>query len=178
MEKKLEIALNAVEETYQDLVEIANGILKPTFDPIDSLINEIKFRISNLSIEMIRDYLLQLQLQAYGISDIKEKAAFKAELAEANQKERFAISFNSVDGSAAVKDKLATISVSSEIITETLYNLVSNLLKTKLDQLHRIISVLQSILMSRMQEAKFMNIGASAEVGGTVGNNGKTILHG
>jgi hypothetical protein len=50
-----------------------------------------------------------------------------------------------------------------------LYNLVANLLKTKLDQLHRLVDALKSILMSRMQETKFMNIGSTNEVPSTTG---------
>jgi hypothetical protein len=116
-----------------------------------------------------------LQLKAYGIAEIKEKAALKAELAEIIQKEHFAISFNGTDGSAAVKDKIATIATSSEIVTEALYNLIASLLKTKLDAVHRLVDVLKSILMSRMQEAKFMNVGASNEIAPTT--NGRITLN-
>ena len=112
---------------------------------------------------------MTLQLKAFEISEIKEKAALKAELAETLQKEKFAISFNGLEGSAAVKDKLALVETSAEIVTEALYNLVANLLKTKLDQLHRLVDALKSILMSRMQETKFMNIGSTNEVPATVG---------
>ena len=42
-------------------------------------------------------------------------------------------------------------------MVELLYELISNLLKTKLDELHRLTDTLKSILMSRMQEAKFLN---------------------
>jgi len=164
MDKKLEDALGRVELTYKDLVEISNEMLKPLFDPINELVAAINSRVNALSIDQIRDYILQLQLKAFEIAETKEKAALKAELAEAIQKEQFAISFNGMDGSAAVKDKLALVATSAETVSETLYNLVANLLKTKLDQLHRLVDALKSILMSRMQETKFMNVGVSADV--------------
>ena len=169
MNAKLETALTNVEETYGDLVEIANSMLKPMFDPINQLVSKISATVNALSIDQIRDYILQLQLKAFEISETKEKAALKAELAETLQKEKFAISFNNLEGSAAVKDKLATVENASEVVAEALYNLVSNLLKTKLDQLHRLVDALKSILMSRMQETKFMNIGASGEIPATSG---------
>lgn len=175
MDQKLKNALAEVESSYGDLVGIANDFLKATFDPIDDLVNQINCRINSLSIDQLREYLLLLQLKAYGISELKDKAALKAELAEILQKEHFAISFNGVDGSAAVKDKLATVATSAEIVTEALYTLIASLLKTKLDAIHRLVDVLKSILMSRMQEAKFMNVGASNEIGPTT--NGTTILH-
>ena len=38
MEKKLETALTNVEMTYGELVEISNDMLKPLFDPINSIV--------------------------------------------------------------------------------------------------------------------------------------------
>ena len=175
MDKKLEEALAAVEATYGDLVEIANSMLDPLFKPINELVFKLNANIHALAIEQIRDYILELQLKAFSISEIKEKAALKAELAEAIQKEKFAISFNGLDGSAAVKDKLALVATSAETVTETLYNLVANLLRTKLDQVHRLVDSLKSILMSRMQETKFMNVGGSGDITGTT--NGRVILN-
>jgi len=166
MEKKLETALDNVEMTYRELVEVVDDMLSPLFSPINTLVTTINSTVNALSVDQIRDYILQLQLKAFEISETKEKAALKAELAEALQKERFAVEFNGLDGSAAVKDKLALVATSSEVVAEALYNLASNLLKTKLDQLHRLVDALKSILMSRMQETKFMNIGSSIEIPG------------
>lgn len=175
MDTRLNAALNNVETTYGELVGIANEFLDSTFAPIDELVQQINNRINALSVDQIRDYMLTLQLKAYGISELKEKAALKAELAEILQKEHFAISFNGADGSAAVKDKLATVATSADTVTEALYNLIASLLKTKLDSIHRLVDVLKSILMSRMQETKFMNLGASNDISPTT--NGHTVLH-
>lgn len=174
MEKKLEEALNNVEMTYQELVEIANDMLKPIIEPANMLVSEITSKVNCLTIEQIRDYILQLQLKAFELSEIKEKSAMKAELAEALQKEAFAVQFNSVDGAAAVKDKLATVGTSAETVSKALYNLTANLLKTKLDQCHRMVAALSSILVSRMQEAKFMNFGSASDI--PVTTDGKTKL--
>lgn len=169
MDKKLETALNNVETTYGELVNIANDMLNPMFEPINMIIASVNATVNAMSIDQIRDYILQIQLKAFEISEIKEKAALKAELAETLQKEKFAISFNGLEGSAAAKDKLALVETSAEIVTEALYNLIANLLKTKLDQLHRLVDALKSILMSRMQETKFMNMGSTNEVPATTG---------
>ena len=169
MDKKLETALNNVETTYGELVNIANDMLNPMFEPINLIITQVNATVNAMSIDQIRDYILRIQLKAFEISEIKEKAALKAELAETLQKEKFAVSFNGLEGSAAVKDKLALVKTSAEIVTEALYNLIANLLKTKLDQLHRLVDALKSILMSRMQETKFMNMGSTNEVPATSG---------
>lgn len=169
MDKKLETALNNVETTYGELVNIANDMLNPMFEPINLIITQVNATVNAMSIDQIRDYILRIQLKAFEISEIKEKAALKAELAETLQKEKFAVSFNGLEGSAAVKDKLALVETSAEIVTEALYNLIANLLKTKLDQLHRLVDALKSILMSRMQETKFMNMSSTNEIGPTTG---------
>lgn len=174
MNKKLEEALNRVDETYFDIVDIANNAVKPITAEADNLVSTINLTINSLSIDQIRDYILRLQLKAFELSEIKEKAALKAELAEALQKEKYAASFNALEGSAAVKDKLATVENAPEVVSEALYNLIANLFKTKLDQLHRLIDALKSILMSRMQETKFMNIGIDNSIPATT--NGKTTL--
>ena len=176
MNIKLQNALQNVEMTYSELVEVANDMTKAITQPVNELVEQINKSINGLSVDQIRDYILRLQLKAFEISETKEKSALKAELADALHKERFAISFNSLEGSAAAKEKLAIVEVSSELIAETLYNLVANLLKTKVDQLHRLVDCLKSILMSRMQEAKFMNIGTSSDAGVTFSPNGKTYL--
>ena len=163
VEKKLEEALMNVQTTYGELVEVANGMLSSIVGPVNELVAEVNSKVNAMSVDQIRDFILRLQLKAFEISEIKEKSALKAELAEALQKEKYAVEFNGADGTAAVKSNIATIAASAEVTSEALYNLIANLLKNKVDQLHRLVDALKSILMSRMQEAKFMNLGSSDE---------------
>ena len=154
MKKDLNEALTNVEMTYKDVVEVSNEILDEIMTPINKLIDEITENASSMPVENLRDYMLRLQLRAYELSETKEKSAFKAECAEALRKEKYARSFNEASGTSGAKDNTATIESSEEIIVEALYNLVASLLKTKLDEIHRLTDVLKSILVSRMQEAK------------------------
>ena len=147
-------ALDKVEMAYGDVVSIANDMLAPLFDPINKLVEEINYRINNFTVEEIRNFMMRLQLRAYEISETKEKSSLKAELAQSLRKEKYALTFNEAQGTAGTKDNTALLAASEEIIVESLYNLVANLLKTKLDALHRLVDALKSILMSKMQEAK------------------------
>lgn len=147
-------ALENVEATYADIVEIANDMLHDITDPIDRIMSEINNSLSTLSVESIRDFIIRLQLRAYEISEIKEKSALKAQCAQALRAEKHAKCFNEADGSAAIKTNIALIKASEEIVVEALYDYIASLLKTKLDQLHRAVDALKSILMSKMQEAK------------------------
>lgn len=152
--KDLNAALENVESTYADVVDIANDMLDEIVSPINNLIQEIRDNVAGLSTESIRDYMVRLQLRSYELSDIKEKSALKAQCAEALKDEKYARSFNGADGTSGVRGNIALLESSEEIIVEALYNLVASLLKTKLDECHRLIDTLKSILMSRMQEAK------------------------
>lgn len=147
-------ALDNVEMTYKQVLEISDSILSNITTPINDLIKEIDNNINNLSVDQIRDYMLRCQLRAYEISELKDKSAIKAELAEALQKEKIAQAFNEADGSAAIKDKTAILEASEETVAENLYLLVASILKTKLDSLYRMVDTLKSILMSKMQEVK------------------------
>ena len=177
MNEKLNKALCDLQTNYVELVEVANDMIKDVVAPANELVDRLSSNVNNLSIDQLRDYILQLQLTAYGLSEIKEKSAMKAQLADAIYKERYAIEFNKAEGSATAKGNIALTEVSAETASEVLFNLIASLLKTKLDQLHRLTDCLKSVLMSRMQETKFMNIGTTAEVPNTVGNNGHTILN-
>lgn len=159
MKKALEEALNSVELCYRDLVDEVNNKLDPIFAEINNLIDTITEKGNSLSVDQIRDYLLKLQLEAFRLSEIKDKSQFRAEIAEAIEKDKYAVTFNSLEGSAASKDKLAQESISHEVLAEVVSNLEASLFKTKVDQIHRMVAVLTSILMSRMQETKFMNMG-------------------
>lgn len=153
MAVKLNAALEAVEMTYKDLNTVANEITNDFFEPINKIISDLN-DINSLDNDSIRNYMIRLSLAGYSLGEVKEKSAFKAELSEAIRKETFARNYAQAEGTSSSKDNTATLQSSSEIVTEALYNLVANLFKTKLDEVHRIISVLQSVLVSRNMEAK------------------------
>ena len=45
-----------------------------------------------------------------------------------------------------------------EILAEEIYTLMANTFKVKLDEIHRVVDTLKSVLMSRMQEAKLTTV--------------------
>ena len=154
MKPELEKALNAVEMTYKDIVEIADELVADYMKGLDNLIKSVEDRIDKISNDEIREIMLRLSIKAYSFGDVKEKSAIKAECAEILRKEAYAVSFNSAEGSVAAKDNTSTLKVSNEIVSECLYNLVANLFKIKLDETRRLIDTLKTILMSRLSEMK------------------------
>ena len=151
-------ALTDIDKTYDDLIEVANDIFETTTKEIDELMEGAYNDIEKMSNDAIRDLMLKLSLKSYTFSEIKEKSAFKATLGEVMRKEAYAENFNSSEGTVAVRENTATIQSGAEILAEEIYTLVANMLKTKLDEIHRVVNTLQTVLMTRMQEAKLTTV--------------------
>lgn len=149
----LQEALDNVEMTYQELNKIAKDIVSEFFAGADSLIDELK-DVNELDNDSIRNYMIKLSLTAYSLSEVKEKSAMKAEIAESLRKEAMARNYVEASGTASAKENEATINTSAEAVSEALFNLVAGLFKTKQDQIHRVVDTLKSVLMSRNMEAK------------------------
>lgn len=154
MKGNLQQALDNTETTYTQLVVIANDIVGSHTGDINNIISQATNNINNLTNDAIRHLVLELSLKAFSFSEIKEKAALKFECAESLRKEAYAVEYNKAEGAVAARENTATINISDEILTEAIYGLVSSLLKTKLDELHRVVDSLKTVLMSRMAEAK------------------------
>ena len=158
MNKNLTRAMDSVEETYQNVIDISNSIVEEMTGDITDLIKGAYDSVENLSNEDIRQLLLRLALRAYSFGEIKDKATFKATLAETLRKEAYAIQFNSTDGTVATKENTATINISSEIVVEEIYELTASLFKTRLDEIHRCVDALKTVLTTRLTEAKLTSV--------------------
>lgn len=152
--KELEQALNVVELTYSEIVEIANNIVDEYTKDIDPLISQVDNMVENLTNDDIRTLLLRLSIKAFRFGDVKERALIKADVAEIIKKEAYAKSFTTAEGSVAAKENATVLKIGNEIVSETVYTLVANLFKVKLEEIRRIIDTLKTILMSRLSEMK------------------------
>ena len=151
-------ALDNVEIAYSEIIDIANESVKELTGDLDELIDNVANNIEHLTNDDIRDTLLRLSLRAFSFSAIKDKSAFKAILAETLRKEAYAKQFATLEGTVSARDTQATLNISNEIIVEHLYNLTASLFKTRLDQVHRVVDSLKTVLTSRLSEAKLCSI--------------------
>lgn len=154
MTKDLNKALESVEVTYAQIRDIADSMLAGPFEEPNRIINEIQSNINSMSIDLLRDYILRLQLAVYSLSELRDRSGVKAMCAEAVKKEAYATAYVGQEGTAGVKDSNTTLAISENIVAQCLYDLVASLVKTKCDMCLRLIDSLKSILMSRMQELK------------------------
>lgn len=158
MNKNLNKAMDNVEVAYNDVIDISNDIVAEMTGDITTLIKSAYDNVENLTNEDIRQLLLRLALRSYSFGEIKDKAAFKATLAETLRKEAYAVQFNSTDGTVATKENTATINTSPEIVVEEIYNLTASLFKTRLDEVHRCVDALKTVLTTRLTEAKLTSV--------------------
>ena len=146
MNAKLENALTNVETTYGELVEIANGMLKPLFDPINQLVNTINTELW--------DFQLRLGIESYKLANIKEQSSLKEACAEALYKEGLAKSYAEATGAAETKKQASILASIEKQAVSMLYSSISGILKAKLDEAHRLVNIIQNIQISRAAEAK------------------------
>lgn len=139
---------------YKELVDVAKGMVKAVTSEIDELITYLLENVETLSNDEIMKYEIKLSCMSYSFSEIKEKSQFKAALAESLRKDEYAKYFRSIDGSVAIRESEATLQTSGEIVTELLYDLTAGMLKSKHDEIHRVVDTLKSVLMTRVAEAK------------------------
>lgn len=154
MIKDLQKALDNVGETYDELVAIANDIVRRYSEPIDTIISNVNNSIYNLSNDDIRRLITELSFKCYSLGEAKEQLALKSEIADALTKEKQALTFNVADGTVDAKKNKALLESSEEILVNAIYETVAGLLKIKVDETHRIVDTLKTVVMSRNAEAK------------------------
>lgn len=157
MKANVEAALSNIDTTYAELIEIANDVFANTTAELDVILEQAYNDIETMTNDKLRDYMTRLSLKAYSFSEVKEKSAFKAALAETIRKQAYAIQFNEAAGTVGAKENAAILNTSAEILADEIHTLISNMLKTKLDEAHRVVNTLQTVLMTRMQEAKMVS---------------------
>lgn len=158
MAKNIQEALQNIDMTYDNVIDIANDIIKDVSEEVDGYIQKAYDNIENLSNDAIRDILLRLSLSSYSFSEIKEKSVFKAELAETLRKEAYATEMNGAVGTVAQKEATAVLNTSAETVAEAIYDLVASMSKSKIDEIHRVVDTLKTILTSRLTEAKLNSV--------------------
>ena len=147
-------ALDYVQMTYDQFIDISNDMMKEFCGKVDNLAEKLNNSIDNLSEKEIEDYILKFSLESYKIAGIKDKSLTKYDCAEMIKKYEYNKSLLTQEGTAAVKDANASIAVAHNQLAEIMYCYISATLKTKVDEIHRVVDSLKSVLISRMQEKK------------------------
>ena len=164
--RDLSKSLEAANITYDELIPLANSIIKKCTADADKIIEEAKQNIYVMTNDYIRNIMLNLSFTSYSFSELKEKSALKAVCAEILKDENYSIELNKADGTVAQKQSAALLNNIDNVLVEAVYDMVPNSIKTKLDEIHRIVDTLKNVLISRQTEAKLavsVDSGASIE---------------
>lgn len=147
-----------VRETYKQLRPIVDDIVDKQAKEINNIINKIKKNLSTLNNKELQDLMLQLSVETYYFSHIKDMSILKQECALALLKSSQAEVFNSTAGTQQVRTNQATVDSLDKAIVNVLYNAVANNMKSKLDEAHRMVNVLSNVLISKNAEAKLKGV--------------------
>ena len=147
-------AKKEVLDIYKELEPTINSTVKKHSQTIDKIMDSIKSNITTLTNKEIQDYMLQLQIEAYDFAIDKDNSLMKQECAVAVTRTRQASIYNKTDGTQQYRQNQAIEDTIDSQTVQIIYNAVTNQLKSKLDEVHRMINVLSNVLISRNAEAK------------------------
>ena len=147
-----------VSEMYKSLQPAIKSIVDKHSKEIDSIIAKIKKNLDTLTNKELQDYMLQLSIETYYFSQIKDMSILKQECAMALLKESQANSFNSTEGTQAYRSNQAIIDSLDKQVVSLMQNAIANLMKTKLDEAHRVVNILSNVLISKNAENKLRGV--------------------
>ena len=156
MNDTLKTALDNVEETYKDLATYARNIAVKYTRDTDDIIEYLRGNIETLSDKEIQSAILRIATMSYSFAEVKEYSMLKSVVAETLRKEAYATNFNNAEGTVAIRENTAILDSSGEIVADDVCQAVASILKTKSDELHRVVDALKTVLLARMSEAKRM----------------------
>ena len=154
LDENLATGMDNIQTIYNSLNSQAKEIVRNYTKKIDDLIKTVSDNVNNLSNEDIRNIELQLSLMAYDLGELKDKTCIAAEIAEIIQDETEADAWNTATGNNEQRKNTAILASSKEKAVAKLYKLVASQIKTKLDEAHRVVDTLKSILISRASDRK------------------------
>jgi len=154
MNDKLEKAKQDVNEMYKYLAESVAATTKAITQPLDDIVAELSKGINLFSNVELWDFQVRLGIEAYRLGTIKEQGMLKEVCAEALYKEGLARAYTEGSGTQENKKQQSVLDTIDKQAVSMLYSSVSGLLKTKLDEAHRLVNILQGIQISRAADAK------------------------
>lgn len=141
------------EEVYSQLNQIAEEIVNKQSGYLDEAVKKLH-NVDTMSNTEIRNIMAIVTVEAFRISAYKEQSELKDSCASALYKEGIAVSFNTIVGTVEARKNQSLEDNIDKQLVSILYSNVASRFKTKVDEAHRVASVLSNILISRQAEAK------------------------
>lgn len=154
----IENAKQEVAEVYKSLQPIVKEVVSKQSKEIDFIIDKIKKNLTTMTNKELQDYMLQLSIETYYFSQIKDLSVLKQECAIAVSKGAQADIFNKTVGTQVVRSNQAVIDSMDKQVVSMLQSAVANCMKSKLDEAHRMVNVLSNVLISKNAENKLKGV--------------------
>ena len=143
-----------VNEAYNYLWDSVKEVIGNLTKPLDDIVKELSKGINLYSNAELWDFQVRLGIESYTLGNLKEQSSLKEACAEAFYKEGVAKSYIDAEGTQESKKQKSILDTIDKQAVSMLWTSVSSLLKTKCDEAHRLVNIIQSIQISRASEAK------------------------
>lgn len=147
-------ALDNAKKTHEEIVKLASSITGEYTKEVDEIINHVKDHVNELNNDQLRALITDLSFKAYSLGEAKEYSALKSEISKTLRDEIQATTFNTSAGTMDVRRNNSILESENEQLVKLLCDSVSGLLKVKLDETHRIVDTLKTVILTRNTEAK------------------------
>lgn len=147
-------AKNAADKMHKYMSEIAGDVVGKYSAPLDAIVKKLSSNVETCSNEELRSTMISLGIETYNLAMHKENSELKDACANALYKESVATSFNSTAGTVESRKNQSIIDSMNSQAVSILYSSVSSILRTKLDEAHRLANIISGILISRASDAK------------------------
>lgn len=142
-----------VDVTYRQIGKIAKDLVQEHTKELDTLIKNL-INIENQTDSQLRDAMLKISCLAYQLAEIKEHASLRADCSTALLKEKQALEYQTGVGTQQQRQQQSVLASQDNVAVQILYNGVSKLFASKVDEAHRIVNTLNAVLIGRMSAQK------------------------
>ena len=136
----IEQARKECRHVYLQLQPIAKEAVEKYSKPIDTIVKEMS-KLESMTDEEIRQLMMRLSIECYFFGNYTAESSLMSDCATAT-------------GTQAEKTSIATINSMDKQAVSSLYKMVKDLMSVKLDEAHRLVNTLNSVLISRSAEKK------------------------
>lgn len=169
--EELNVAKKDVKILYESLAPMVDEVVSRYTREVDSIIKNIRNNISVLTSKETRMYMLQLEIELMALAEVKDKSLMKQDCSFTLLKEAQAEIFNTADGTQGFKTNQSIIQTLEKQAIDIVYKNIASRFKSKLDEGHRLVSVLGNNLISMNAENKLNVLKGELENGTDLYNN-------
>ena len=164
--KKIKEISGRVENNFDKVMEIVNGIIQPYCKALDEYVDFIQSLLDDTeqppTDQELDDFVLNLSTQIYFAGGMCEQLGIRDDISKAVWKEMYHTSRANIDkGTVADKDSLAELNAQQEQIVNICYNRAYKIMRAKVENAQELLQSCKKVIGRRMQETELTRMGGS-----------------